>query len=230
MMAKLSDQLFEALDPARHKGFIDGKLTPRAIELLKDLPLPAHKWQKYSPALIDDLTRRPRQLATISSMGKELIRTVWGGRALGGGKYAESLDEAFEQAISESEVYVDKDGYAHDDEGNRWFVGNKRAPGTYRSGQVPMPSKDRDQDRHGAGKKRFRSSVRTPLAGQESSGDKSKRVEAFAKLPERQRSGEFAQSILSQIKAGRSLTAPQLKAVRQMFYRSRLRDLAGLFK
>ena len=131
------------------------------------------------------------------------------------------LSNQLRKAMSE-EIYVDKDGYAHDDEGNRWFVGKRyagRMIGTYRARDVPPPA-----DKPSTGKRRFRSKVLTPLAGQD------KRIEAFEKLPAHAREGSFGKSILSQLRAQRVLSPKQKKAVRQMFYRAKLRDLADLFR
>jgi len=114
-----------------------------------------------------------------------------------------------EESLVESEISVDKDGYAHDDEGNpKWFVGKQYAGETYKASNVPFG---------------------LPKAGK-SKADNTKRIEAFVRLPERQLTGSFGQSILRQLKAGRSLTDPQNKAVRQMLYRARMRDEANLFR
>lgn len=115
-------------------------------------------------------------------------------------------------ALSESEAHVDDEGYATDDEGNRWFVGKRFAGGTYRPRDLPPPAEP-PKPKHAA-----------PAT------DNAKRIEAFQKLPAAQRDGSFGKSILSQLRDGRSLTEPQRKAVRQMFYRARLRDLADLFR
>jgi len=103
---------------------------------------------------------------------------------------------------------VDDEGYAHDDEGNKWFVGKRYAGGTYKPSQLPSPS--------------TREAKPTT--------DNAERIAAFVGLPPRQVAGDFGQSILSQMKAGRALTEPQKKAVRQMFYRARMRDEADLFR
>lgn len=115
---------------------------------------------------------------------------------------------ALAAALAESEVYVDDEGYATDDEGNRWFVGKRFAGGTHRPKDLPQPAER----------------PKAPAA------DNAKRIEAFQKLPAVQRDGSFGQSILRQLRDGRALTEPQRKAVRQMFYRARLRDLADLFR
>lgn len=114
-----------------------------------------------------------------------------------------------EAVLVESEAYVDDEGYAHDDEGNKWFVGKRYAGGTYKPSQLPMPS--------GGGKSRAKV-------------DNTKRIEAFVRLPERQVAGSFGKSILSQLKDGRALSDKQKKVVRQMFYRARMRDEADLFR
>lgn len=44
--------------------------------------------------------------------------------------------------ILEYEVYVDDKGYAHDDEGNKWFVGEDYAGGTYGLHDLPSPGAD----------------------------------------------------------------------------------------
>ena len=42
-----------------------------------------------------------------------------------------------EVLLAESEVYVDAEGNARDDEGNSWFVGLRYANGTYRASELP---------------------------------------------------------------------------------------------
>lgn len=111
--------------------------------------------------------------------------------------------------LNESEVSVDDEGYATDDEGNRWFVGKQYAGGTYRARDLPSGGTTR------------------PAAPK---ADNSRRIEAFQKLPAHAREGSFGRSILQQLKDGRSLSEAQRKAVRQMFYKARLRDLADLFR
>lgn len=129
-----------------------------------------------------------------------------------------SVSDQLSGAIFESEVYVDENGYAHDDEGNRWFVGKGFAPGDYRPREVPLPSSPQ------------RSRWERPEPSSRPIVDNSKRIAAFEKLPERQRTGTFGASILRQLQAGKALTEKQKSAVRQMFYRASLRDLADAFR
>ena len=122
-----------------------------------------------------------------------------------------ALSNQLAHALVESEVFVDEDGYAHDDEGNRWFVGKSVTPGTYRARDLPPPAAPRGKP------------------GQPQV-DNTKRIEAFQKLPAHARDGSFGSSILQQLRAGKALSDAQRKAVRQMFYKARLRDLADLFR
>lgn len=118
-----------------------------------------------------------------------------------------SLSNRLSDAMTEAElIHVDADGYAHDDEGNRWFVGKQFPEGQYRPRDVPLP------------------------AAEPVTVDNTARIEAFVRLPQHQVTSSFGQSILRQLKYGRALTEPQKKAVRQMFYRARMRDDADLFR
>lgn len=112
-----------------------------------------------------------------------------------------------EAALTESDIYVNDAGYARDDEGNEWFVGRQYAGGTYKYSQLPDPP-----------------------APKLRSTDNTARIAAFKSLPERTLNGNFGRSILRHLQAGRSLSEPQRKAVRQMFYRARLRAEADLFR
>lgn len=113
-----------------------------------------------------------------------------------------ALSNRLAQAIVEGEVHVDDEGYAHDDEGNKWFAGKRFAGDTHRMRDVPMPP----------------DSVA------------SKRLDAMGKLPAHMRSSGFAASIMRQLKIGGTLTDKQRAAARRMFYQARLRDLAELFR
>lgn len=137
-----------------------------------------------------------------------------------------TLSNQLATALSESEVYVDENGYARDDEGNMWFVGKSFANGIYHPRSLPPPP----------GPAQGRQSQSRP--GTRPKTDNSKRIEAFQKLPAHAREGSFGRSTLQQLKDGRTLSDAQLKVIRQMFYKARnhegvsgsLRDLADLFR
>lgn len=109
------------------------------------------------------------------------------------------------------EIYVDADGYAHDDEGNVDFVGTHWREGTYglhdamRMHRVPAHPP-----------------ARSSVVSQPQS-------EALDILLAR-REDSFLRSIRSQVMAGRTLSEAQMKAVRQNCYRAGRKDLADLFR
>jgi len=109
--------------------------------------------------------------------------------------------------VLEHEKYVDDDGNAHDDEGNTWHVG-KRYAGAFNR-EVPGPRVERE-----------------PSPRVESDPA---RVAALEKAVAA-RGGDFLRSILSQVRDGRVLSDAQKKAVRQAFYRARMKDEADLFR
>jgi len=47
------------------------------------------------------------------------------------------MPEGEPEVLAESEVYVDSEGNARDDEGNSWFVGLRYADGTYHASELP---------------------------------------------------------------------------------------------
>lgn len=122
--------------------------------------------------------------------------------------------------VLEYEVYVDEDGYAHDDEGNVEFVGKEYGPQTY--GLHDMP----DGVKYPRGEY---SRERLPKPSRPRIEVDQRKVEALQKAIA-MRSNEFLSSILSQVKDGRVLSDAQKKAVRQNFYRLRMKDDADLFR
>jgi hypothetical protein len=130
-------------------------------------------------------------------------------------RFAEILEENARLAL-EYEMHVDGDGYAYDDEGNREYVG-KRFRGTYR------PSSFRQMRDMG---------LPTPADAMETLPkapvDQNK-VEALQKALAI-RPNDFLSSILAQVKDGRALTEAQKKAVRQNFYKLRMKEDADLFR
>jgi hypothetical protein len=70
-------------------------------------------------------------------------------------KLKEAVERVVKEAmLAESEVYVDDEGMAHDDEGNSWHVGTQYAGGTYRAGELPSGDQTAPHDlrRHGGSK------------------------------------------------------------------------------
>jgi len=67
------------------------ELSDAQRELLKKLPMASHQWKKLDPDLVKAVTSGTRPYAVISQFGKELTRTVEGGKLLGG-KYLEAID------------------------------------------------------------------------------------------------------------------------------------------
>lgn len=127
------------------------------------------------------------------------------------------------RVLIEREVWVDDQGYAHDDEGNRWYVG--MASGTYSYREVPPPRDDRP------GRRPYRpkyNRARTPKKVK-----MSKEAEAQAKVLEdaiAKRKNKFLSSILSQVQAGRTLSDKQNLAVRRILHKLRMHDESKLFK
>ena len=114
--------------------------------------------------------------------------------------------------VAYGDWYVDSKGYAHDDEGNRWYV--NKPEGHYRPGTIPS------SDVGGA--------RRPPIPPPRPSEDKAKLTvldALLAKRPDR-----FVQSIRDQVAKGRALSEPQLKVVRQILYKNRMRSEADIFR
>jgi len=117
------------------------------------------------------------------------------------------------------EVFVDNKGYAHDDEGNSWFVGPQYAGYTGHPRGLPSPGRQRPTYRPRP----------APSAPASLGPDAKKWLEILdALLAVRQ--DRFIQSIRDQVARGRGLSDAQLKAVRQNLYRNRMKDKADFFR
>lgn len=116
------------------------------------------------------------------------------------------LAEAVGQFLVESEIYVDVNGWARDDEGNSWYVGAGR-PGlgqtySYSAYQRQFGPVPRDTTRAGR-----------PLKKKLSA----EQVAALGRLAEMSPGNNFIASIRSQVKWG--LSEKQILAVRNMMKR-----------
>lgn len=118
--------------------------------------------------------------------------------------FNEWLDD---RRLLEYEVYVDDEGYAHNDEGEVEFVGKQYAGQTF--GLHDMPRGVRE--------------TRPRVEGDP------KQVEALKKAI-MIRPNDFLNSILGQVQQGRTLSEAQKKAIRQNFYRLSMRGEADLFR
>jgi len=116
------------------------------------------------------------------------------------------------EALDESEVWVDVNGYAHDDEGNVWRVGTQHSGHHGKSGSL------------GGGSRRPRSTFR----GSKPSQDMAK-IAALAKALER-RHNNFLSSVSQQLTRGRTLSEKQKKIVREILHKLRMKDEAELFR
>lgn len=126
-------------------------------------------------------------------------------------KFNEWLEK---RKLLEYEVYVDKDGYAHDDEGNREYVG-RRYHGQYMGASSVKKSGMFDDPK--------------PRQEPPRAEPDARQVEALKKAI-MIRPNEFLNSILSQVRQGRILSDAQKKAVRQNFYKLRMKEEADLFR
>ena len=103
--------------------------------------------------------------------------------------------------LHEYEQYVDEDGWLHDDEGNKEFVGKGVASGTYGLHDSPL----RGGGYSNPGRK-------TTYTGASANASMVKAVEmALASKP-----NNFLTSILSQLKAGRGLSGKQKNIVKRI--------------
>lgn len=127
------------------------------------------------------------------------------------GTLREFLIEVVKEVLAESEIYVDENGWAHDDEGNRWFVGKGR-PGT---GATYSASGYRKQ---------FGGGASSPAGGRQPLSPEQR--QAIATLVQRVPGNDFLMSISSQ--AARGLTAKQKAAIKKFMLRAGMPE-ASLF-
>ena len=119
--------------------------------------------------------------------------------------------------LLEYEQYVDEDGWLHDDEGNKKFVGKDVTPGTYGLHDSPLS--------RGSSRSKYRSPQRkTSYVGEDANAQKIAAVEKLSPKP-----GTFLGSILQQLKKGRGLSAKQKAIVKKIMVK-RDSQSAGLFK
>ena len=122
--------------------------------------------------------------------------------------------------LLEYEVYVDEKGYAHDDEGNSWYVGKGYGGGTYAGTRAPFSG------RRGPRAYRKPRPRKTTYVGSGANAAKIKAVEdAIAVKP-----NNFLNSILKQLKGGRGLSSKQNAIVRKILGRSPYNADATLFE
>lgn len=125
-----------------------------------------------------------------------------------------TLHESLAGALVEWEASVDDDGYAWDDEGNKWFVGKQYAGGTYGLGQLPMGGEESRWE------KRNRKDA--------DSGWNKTRMDAIEKAI-KSRPDKFLSSVLKQLGQRGSLSAKQASVVVKILERRGSYDAAKLF-
>ena len=117
--------------------------------------------------------------------------------------------------LTESEVSVDAKGYAYDDEGNRWFVGNRWPQGLYHgreAQEIAMASRG---------------------GGRRSTGSSSaeKQLDALAKAKKMRPRNRFLASVYNRIaRDGRKLTSKQKSIVRDILTQLGGTESAKLFE
>ena len=117
--------------------------------------------------------------------------------------------------LNESEIYVDERGYAHDDEGNTWFVGRGESGGLYKASQYNRRNVQRDvsnTDRQTG-----------PVAASVSPGAKEVLDAILTKKP----NDSFVISVKDQISRGRALSPKQKDVILRILQRMEMSDLAS---
>lgn len=120
-----------------------------------------------------------------------------------------------EPALNESEIYVDERGYAHDDEGNTWFVGNKGGGGLYKASSYI--------DRFGPPRNSTSTRRTGPTPASASPGTKEVLDAILAKKP----TDSFVISVKDQVARGRALSPKQKDVVLKILQRMGMADMAA---
>jgi hypothetical protein len=121
--------------------------------------------------------------------------------------------------LSESEVYVDERGYAHDDEGNTWRVSGMQ-PGVYKASQFPY------QDRNSPMPKRQRRLNLSPNYSERQKEQLAAIDAVLKKMP----NNNFMGSIRRQVEQGVFLSEKQKKAAIGILKKFRLGDKVKAFE
>jgi hypothetical protein len=111
--------------------------------------------------------------------------------------------------LLEYEIYVDDQGYAHDDEGNSWHIGRQYSGGTYGLRELPRGG------RPGASRSR-RSTMAYPH------GTSNELINVIGRAIEEvpsTKAKEFLSSVLSQYRRKGSLSEKQKAVVEKIFVR-----------
>ena len=129
------------------------------------------------------------------------------------------LAEAVRAVLVESEIYVDENGTARDDEGNVWRT--RAAPGVYKASDFVR--------RYGApgeshGGRQYSSQPRPPRTTLDAS-----QVAAIGQLYARMPGNNFVASIKSQVDRGGSLSPKQKAVIVQIMRRAGMATEAALF-
>lgn len=132
------------------------------------------------------------------------------------------LTEAVSQVINESEVYVDENGYAHDDEGNSWYVGKGGAGGVYKASTFGRSRYGGGRSSGGAGS--YSSQPKPPRASADAA-----QVAAIQKLAAARPGSNFVMSIKTQVERGGNLSPKQKAVVVQMLQSAGMTAEAALF-
>ena len=121
----------------------------------------------------------------------------------------ELIERLESRHLRESEVWVDENGWAHDDEGNKWKVGSGAPSGvykgtTFRSGRSYAAYRNQGQGVLGPADK----SADRPAPSQAEG-----MIARVEKVLKRVPNNSFLTSILDQLKRGRSLSEKQVAAL-----------------
>ena len=129
------------------------------------------------------------------------------------------ISEEVDKFLLESEIWVDKDGYAHDDEGNSWYVGSSKQ-GLYNASNYPGPYPD-DQ----------KSSYKSDRGYSQSSEEDSRfndQLDALDKLYKK--TGHvYVDSVRDFLRRRGSLSHKQSSAIKKFLYNAEMKQFVQLF-
>ena len=125
--------------------------------------------------------------------------------------------------LVESEVYVDKKGYAHDDEGNMWRAPTGARPGTYKGGAMGGPPSRRPQEK-------WKERKPTRSFGAQFSERQKVQLKAIDDALEKMPDNKFLQSVRKQVYYGRFLSDKQKKVVRGILKKIGMKDKVKIFE
>jgi hypothetical protein len=136
------------------------------------------------------------------------------------------LAEAVTEVLNESEIYVDENGYAYDDEGNRTYVGKAGGTGLYKASQFGNRYGGTRGGSQGGyhGVPRYTSQP-APPRGAPDGAQKAAVTALAAKMPW----NNFVASIKRQLDNGGNLSPKQKAVIVQMLTKAGMTAEAALF-